>query len=185
MVRYWPPTNSILLLGVCTSVSNLVKIDKEMRPWEWWHTDRHTDTQTHRQTDRQTQTDFIICPIAICYSYGADKKGLKFNWSDSAQQAFDSIKKSLLETPVLAFPYANRPCILDTDASDVAVGAVLSQIVDEQERPILFFSKVMSPTQRNYCAIRRELLAVVASMQHFRHYLLNNCLLYTSDAADE
>jgi len=37
-------------------------------------TDRHTDTQTHRQTDRQTQTDFIICPIAICYSYGADKK---------------------------------------------------------------------------------------------------------------
>ena len=31
-----------------------------------------THGQTHRQTDRQTQTDFIICPIAICYSYGAD-----------------------------------------------------------------------------------------------------------------
>ena len=98
--------------------------------------------------------------------------------SDSAQQAFDSIKKSLLETPVLAFPYANRPCILDTDASDVAVGAVLSQIVDGQERPIAFFSKVMSPTQRNYCATRRELLAVVASMQHFRHYLLNSTSLW-------
>ena len=62
--RYWPPTNSFLLLGVYTSVSNLVKIDKEMRPWEGWHTDRHTHTH------RQTQTDFIICPIAICYSYG-------------------------------------------------------------------------------------------------------------------
>ena len=71
--RYWPPTNSFLLLGVCTSVSNLVKIDKEMRPWEWWHTDR--------QTDRQTQTDFIICPIAICYSYGADNKDdLTWTW---------------------------------------------------------------------------------------------------------
>ena len=35
--------------------------------------DTRTDTQTDRQTDRQTQTDFIICPIAICYSYGADK----------------------------------------------------------------------------------------------------------------
>ena len=62
------PTNTFLFLGVYTSVSNLVKIDKEMRPWEWAHTERHTD----RQTDRQTQTDFIICPIAICYSYGTD-----------------------------------------------------------------------------------------------------------------
>ena len=33
-----------------------------------------THRQTDRQTDRQTQTDFIICPIAICYSYGADNK---------------------------------------------------------------------------------------------------------------
>jgi len=41
--RYWPPTHSFLLLGVYTSVSNLVKIGKEMRPWEWWHTDRQTD----------------------------------------------------------------------------------------------------------------------------------------------
>jgi len=47
-------------------VSNLVKIDKEMRLWEWRHTDRHTDWQT--------QTDFIICPTAICYSYGTDKR---------------------------------------------------------------------------------------------------------------
>ena len=44
--RFWPPTNSFLLLGVYTSVSNLVKINKEMRPWEWWHTDRQTDRQT-------------------------------------------------------------------------------------------------------------------------------------------
>ena len=72
--RYWPPTNSFLLSGVYTCVSNLVKIDKEMRPWEWWHTDRHTHTHTH--THRQTQTDFIICPIAICYSYGTDNKKL-------------------------------------------------------------------------------------------------------------
>ena len=35
------------------------------------------DTRTDRQTDRQTQTDFIICPIAICYSYGADE-----NWPE-------------------------------------------------------------------------------------------------------
>ena len=46
--RYWPPTNSFLLLGVYTSVSNLVKIDEEMRPRECPQTDRHTHTRTHR-----------------------------------------------------------------------------------------------------------------------------------------
>ena len=55
--RYWPPTNSFLLLGVYTSVSNLVKIDKEMRPWEWRHTDRQTDRQTDRHTDTQTDAN--------------------------------------------------------------------------------------------------------------------------------
>ena len=64
--RYWPPTNSFLLLGVYTAVSNLVKIDKEMRPWEW----RHTDTQTDRQTHRQTQTDFVICPMLYAIAMG-------------------------------------------------------------------------------------------------------------------
>jgi len=64
---------------------------------------------------------------------------------------------------------SNSPCILDTDASDVALGGVLSQMVDGVERPIAFFSRVMNSAQRGYCTTRRELLAVIASLQHFRH----------------
>jgi len=63
------PTNSFLFLGAYTSVSNLVKIDKEMRPWEWRHTDRHT----HRLTDANR---FYYLSHAICYSYGADNNSL-------------------------------------------------------------------------------------------------------------
>ena len=63
--------------------------------------------------------------------------------------------------------------MLDTDASDVAIGAVLSQNVDAVERPIAFFSRVLNPTQRNYCTTRGELLAVICALKHFRHYLLN------------
>jgi len=59
--RYWPPTNSFLLLLVYTSVSNFVKIDKELRPWEWAHTDRQTDANR-----------FYYLSHAVCYSYGAD-----------------------------------------------------------------------------------------------------------------
>ena len=101
------------------------------------------------------------------------KKGTKFTWTDEADSAFCKLKECMLNVPTLAFPYPDRPCILDTDSSDVAYGSVLSQVVDGQERPIAFFSRVMSDSQQNYCATRRELLAVIASLQHFRHYLLN------------
>ena len=47
-------------------------------------------------------------------------------------------------------------------------------MVEGVERPVAFFSRVLNPAQRNYCPTRRELLAVVAALQHFRHYLLGN-----------
>ena len=109
------------------------------------------------------------------------KKGTKFVWSAEAEAAFQKLKDCMLEVPTLAFPYPDKSCILDTDSSDVAYGSVLSQIVDGQERPIAFFSRVMSPAQQNYCATRRELLAVIVSLQHFRHYLLNVPVILRTD----
>jgi len=69
----------------------------------------------------------------------------------------------------LSFPIPYLPCILDTDASDVAIGAVLRQKVDDEEHPIAFFSRVINPVQKLYCTTRRELLAVISALQHFRH----------------
>jgi len=93
----------------------------------------------------------------------------RFEWSEEAQLAFETLKKALVEATSLAFPVPQEPCILDTDASDVAGGAVpqepcildtdasdvaggavLSQRLDGIERPIAFFSRVMNVTQRNY-----------------------------------
>ena len=72
-------------------------------------------------------------------------------------------------------------CILDTDASDAAVGAVLSQVVDGVERPTTFYFRIMNSAQRNYCPIRRELLAVIAALQRFRHYLLDTDFILRTD----
>ena len=102
------------------------------------------------------------------------RKMARFEWSEEAQQAFKAFKKALVEATSLTFPVPQEPCILDTDASDVAVGGVLSQRIDGIERPIAFFSRVMNVTQRNYCTTRQELLAVICALQHFRHYLLGN-----------
>ena len=95
--------------------------------------------------------------------------------------AFEKLKTELIDATMLAFPDPTRPCIVDTDASDVALGAVVSQVVDGVERPIAFYSRVMNPTQLNYCPTRRELLAVIAAVQHFRHYLIGNQVILRTD----
>ena len=111
------------------------------------------------------------------------KQTEKFKWTPAAQKAFDALKDALSTVPILAFPEPGVPCILDMDASDVAVGAVLSQVTDGIERPIAFFSKVLGKSQQQYCATRREHLAVVMALQHFRHYLLGVKVILRTDHA--
>ena len=102
-------------------------------------------------------------------------------WTDEAELAFCRLKQALLDASTLAFPVPGLLCILDTDASDVAVGAVLSQVVDGVERPIAFYSRIMNSAQRNYCPTKRELLAVIAALQHFTHYLLGTHVILRTD----
>ena len=58
---------------------------------------------------------------------------------------------------------------------------MLSQKIDGVERPIAFFSRVLNDTQRRYCTTRRELLAVIIALQHFRHYLLGTHVILQTD----
>ena len=109
------------------------------------------------------------------------RKQTRFEWTEEAQKAFEALKKALVEATSLAFPHPHVPATLDTDASDIAYGAVLSQTIEGVERPIAFFSRVMSPAQRGYCTTRRELLAVIAALQHSRHYLLGTKVVLRTD----
>ena len=95
-----------------------------------------------------------------------------FNWTPEAQDAFETLKSRLTTTPILAFPMTKEPFILYTDASLTAMGAVLSQVQDGQERAICYASKAFSKAQTRYSATKRELLAVVNFTRHFKHYLL-------------
>jgi len=119
--------------------------------------------------------------IAEPLTRSTKKNNTPLKWTDDADRAFRQLKEALLDATTLAFPITGTPCILDTDASDVAVGAVLSQMSDGVKRPIAFYSRVMNTAQRNYCATRRELLAVVAALQHFRHYLLSSHIILRTD----
>jgi hypothetical protein len=87
------------------------------------------------------------------------------------EQAFETLKQALQTTPVLSLSNAHDQFILDTDASDTAIGAELLQIKNGEERVIAYGSCMLAPAQRRYCTTRKELLAIVRFTQHFRHYL--------------
>ena len=109
------------------------------------------------------------------------EKSCPFHWTDECASAFRELRQRLVSAPVLAFPDFRQPFILDTDASDVGMGAVLSQVLDGQERVIAYASRTLSKPERRYCVTRRELLAVVTFVQHFRPYLLGSRFLLRTD----
>ena len=83
----------------------------------------------------------------------------------------------------MTYPDPTKPYILDTDASNEAAGAVLSQEVDGEERVVAYYSKTFSPPQKNYCVTRRELLAVILAVTHFRPYLYGRQFKLRTDHA--
>ncbi|GAB1869457.1 RNA-directed DNA polymerase [Camponotus japonicus] len=113
--------------------------------------------------------------------YVLTENQVKFVWEKECQHAFEKLKSILSSAPVLSFPRGEDEFILDTDASNIGIGAVLSQRQSGKERVIAYFSKVLSKTERNYCVTRRELLAVVDSLKFFRHYLLGRKFIIRTD----
>ncbi|GFV77256.1 hypothetical protein TNCV_444861 [Trichonephila clavipes] len=107
----------------------------------------------------------------------------KFQWTKECEDSFLQLKEALTSSPILIYPQPDKPFILDTDASNESVGAVLSQEIDGQERVVAYWSKCLSKPERNYCVTRKELLAIVKAIEHFHHYLYGQKFLLRTDHA--
>ena len=113
--------------------------------------------------------------------------GRTFDWTEECQAAFEDLKSALTGEELMAYPLDQGLYILDTDASASAVGATLSQLQwceksqKMEEFPIAYASKSMTKSQRQYCATRRELLAIVVFVQQFRHFLLGRQFVVRTD----
>jgi transposase InsO family protein len=137
---------------------------------------------------RRFVADFssIVAPLCDLTS-----KTAIFKWTDECQHAFDTIKEALCTAPVLAFPVPGAKYVLDTDASDRGIGAVLSQlvpveaggIVKYQEKVLGYASRSLTKHERNYCVTRKEMLAVVNFVRHFRPYLYGREFVVRTDHA--
>jgi transposase-like protein len=85
---------------------------------------------------------------------------------------------------LLSYPRPGEKFIFDTDASNVGIGGVLSQVQDGGERVVAYFSKTLSKAEWNYCVTRRESLARVKTLEHFHKYLYGQEFhLRTDDSA--
>jgi hypothetical protein len=100
------------------------------------------------------------------------RKGQEFKWTAACQTSFETLKEILAGPDVMAYPQAEGEFVLDTDASDVGLGGVLSQIQDGVERVIAYGSRALNHAEKNYCVTDKELLALRYFVEYFRQYLL-------------
>lgn len=95
------------------------------------------------------------------------KKDAPFVWSAEVNQAFQALKHALTSTPVLALPNFQQGFTIETDASDIGIGAVLSQ----NQHPVAFVSKALGPRTQGLSTYEKECLAIMMAVDHWRPYL--------------
>ena len=101
----------------------------------------------------------------------------------SVKKAFEVMKHKLTSAPVMALPQDDAEYILDTDASNCHIGAVLSIVQDGQEKVVAYGSRLYSKAEQNYCVTRKELLAIVYFTKLYKHYLLGRHFKIRTDHA--
>ena len=101
------------------------------------------------------------------------KKGQpdRVKWDKQCEDTFQILKHQIVSTPVLRVAYPSKPFLLQTDASDLGLGAVLSQEHEGSEHPVAFASRKLSPAEKKYSVIEKECLALVWGIKHFHVYL--------------
>lgn len=101
-----------------------------------------------------------------------DKKGVKLPWGKEEHESFRKLKIALCNAPVVVAPAPHKPFVLRTDACTTGLGAVLTQVQNNQERVIAYHSRKLNGAESNYPVHERELLGVVDAARVWRHYLL-------------
>lgn len=108
------------------------------------------------------------------------RKNVVFNWSEECQRAFASLKLQFTTAPILAHVDYSAPFVLETDASDFALGAILSQkSPDGILHPVAFHSRKFSPAEINYEIYDKELLAIIDGFRVWRQFLVGTAIPVT------
>ena len=111
------------------------------------------------------------------------KKDNPYTWDDQKQASFDFLKNALTTAPILAMSRDEGTYVLDVDASDRAMGAVLQQEQEGMLRVIGYSSRIFNTCEIKYCITRKELAAIIFGLKQYRQYLLGRRFTIRSDHA--
>ena len=103
--------------------------------------------------------------------FNLSRDKVKFEWTEKEDKAYNELKNKLVEAPILIFPDFKSNFEIFSDASGVAIGAVLVQKVGEIYHPVAFASRQLNKHEKNYSTSEREMLAIVWAAKHFNSYI--------------
>ena len=110
----------------------------------------------------------------------SDKK--PFAWTNECTNAFNTLKRELSSDPVLRFPNLQQEFVVEVDASNYAVGGILSQKAEDDElHPVAYFSTALQQSQRNWSATTKEAFALIVAVRHWHVYLAGTHFTLMSD----
>lgn len=110
------------------------------------------------------------------------RKEMEFIFDKECEKSFQTLKEALASTPVLAFPDLNKPFIINTDASTVGIGFILSQANEQGViHPICYGGRSLTRAERHYSATELECLALVSAVKQFHCYLVNTSFTIETD----
>ena len=110
-------------------------------------------------------------------------KHCKIHWTEDCERAFQSLKRALMCEPVLKLPNYNKPFVVQVDASEKALGAVLSQLDETgNEHPVCYASRKLLPREQSYATSEKECLGIVwAVTKMFRPYIYGKPFVIVTD----
>ena len=157
--------------GVCPDPEKVVAIDNMEKPTNVQAVQRFLGMVTYL-------AKFLPQLSTVCEPLRrlTDKDAV-FEWLQQHDEAFTEVKRLITQAPVLSYYDVNKPVELESDSSDVGLGAVITQ----GGRPIAYASRALTQTERNYAQIEKECLSLVFATERFEQYILgkDNVTMWT------
>ncbi|PON61866.1 hypothetical protein PanWU01x14_142840, partial [Parasponia andersonii] len=170
-------SSNVNFLGFIISVSGIQVDPKKIEAIQSWPTPKSI-TDVHSFHGLANFYHRFIRGFSINMSPLTDCLKLKnFTWGNDQQRSFTTIKEKLCSAPVLALPNFDKPFQVETDASMIGIGTVLTQ----EGKSIKFFSEKLSESRQHWSTYEQELYAVVRALKQWDHYLLHQKFILYSD----
>ena len=123
----------------------------------------------------------IAKPITDLLKNASKTSNKRIQWNADADAALVRLKKELLERITLSFPDYRYPLDIHSDASGSAIAGILSQLIDGIDRPIFFFSRVLSPLETRYHSLELEAMSLLYCLKQTRVWTLGHPVRIRTD----